>query len=451
MAYVSRGRKPIERASKIVHAEIISNPTVQEYIARCKLPSAATSSDIARQITRLPEEVDPGDLRAVIALDGGFTEVPIQETQPFATIAFYTFGPLLLNLAELDEVDAKEFIAPEDIARLKKLERYTFVLPLRGIRFADHRSLTDTVRRTIYDFFIEERGAERERLIDSLKWFLFREWKQGGEEIPASVAWCPDTECAQENIEFSSDTDTVLTCPSCGHDVYLTDVFRLHERVYEEQGAGAITAYVLGVLEQMVLVHLIRSILDIKSSLLREVMFIKDGPLAFFGLVAPLCRPMRELMTHLLPNADDAGAPRIRLAGIEKTGAFVEHAETIRNSMPLGSVLVCSNEYIYNHIVPGDGLTSLYGSNTYYGQKVIFRSSSGEMYVVTAPAPDYSANPTFEDIPDLDKLLGIVSKLRCSMYDNALLPIALVNKLVSLSDVPSQRILKAFARQAIGG
>ena len=231
--------------------------------------------------------------------------------------------------------------------------------------------------------------------------------------------------------------------------MYLTDVFRLHERVDEEQGAGAITAYVLGVLEQMVLVHLIRSILDIKPSLLREVMFIKDGPLAFFGLVAPLYRPMRELMTHLLPNGEDSGSPRICLAGIEKTGAFAEHAETMRDSMSRNSALVCSNDYIYNHIVPGDGLTSLYGSNTYYGQKVIFRSASGEMYVVTAPSAEYSATPTFEGIPDLDKILGVISKLRCSMYDNALLPIALVNKLVSLSDVPSQRILKSFARRAI--
>jgi len=171
--------------------------------------------------------------------------------------------------------------------------------------------------------------------------------------------------------------------------------------------------------------------------------------LAFFGLVASLYRPMRELMAHLLP-AKGVEGPRVRLAGIDKTGAFAEHAETIRDSMLPGSVLVCSNDYIYRHIVPGDALTSLYGSNTYYGQKAIFRAANGEMYVVNAPAAEYSASPKFEDIPDLEKILGVISKLRCSMYDNALLPIALVNKLVSLSDVPSQRILKSFARQAIG-
>jgi hypothetical protein len=35
------------------------------------------------------------------------------------------------------------------------------------------------------------------------------------------------------------------------------------------------------------------------------------------------------------------------------------------------------------------------------------------------------------------------------MYDNALLPIALANRLVSLADIPSAEILKKFAQQAL--
>jgi hypothetical protein len=35
------------------------------------------------------------------------------------------------------------------------------------------------------------------------------------------------------------------------------------------------------------------------------------------------------------------------------------------------------------------------------------------------------------------------------MYDNALLPVALVNKLVSLSNHPSGRVLAAFARDRV--
>lgn len=35
------------------------------------------------------------------------------------------------------------------------------------------------------------------------------------------------------------------------------------------------------------------------------------------------------------------------------------------------------------------------------------------------------------------------------MYDNSLIPVALANKLVSLSEHPSQQILKAFARSSV--
>jgi hypothetical protein len=35
------------------------------------------------------------------------------------------------------------------------------------------------------------------------------------------------------------------------------------------------------------------------------------------------------------------------------------------------------------------------------------------------------------------------------MYDNALIPVALANRLVSLSDVPSSRILETFAREVV--
>jgi hypothetical protein len=39
--------------------------------------------------------------------------------------------------------------------------------------------------------------------------------------------------------------------------------------------------------------------------------------------------------------------------------------------------------------------------------------------------------------------------LKCSMYDNALVPVALANRLVSLADMPSSEILSKFARDRL--
>jgi hypothetical protein len=53
------------------------------------------------------------------------------------------------------------------------------------------------------------------------------------------------------------------------------------------------------------------------------------------------------------------------------------------------------------------------------------------------------------DLPNLSEVLTNLEKLRCDMYDNALVPIALANKLVSLANHPSSKILQKFAVDTI--
>lgn len=446
MGYASKGRKPIERASKIAHVEIIKNPDVQVYIEQCILPSAPDPESLDHMLTDLTD-VDLTEVSAVIAIDGGYTETFVREEYPSACIAFFTFGPLLFSLADLRALDTKRFIAPEDLHKLKQIERYTLVLPTKGIRHSSQPSLAATIRRAVYDFFEKKRGPEGDQLLASLKWFLFRRWKkQLDEDIRVDLERCPYG-CGHGLITFSYADPASKVCPGCGQPVYLTDSFRLHERVDEEVGGSGIAAYVMTMLEQLVLVHLIHNILIMKPALLRKILFIKDGPLAFFGLVAPLYRPMRELVEHLLSEPGGTTGPTLRVAGLEKSGAFVEHAAAIQGRVRPGSFVVLGDGYIRKYVVPGSVAGATYGQNTYYGQKVFFRASGGEMHVVTIPAVSYKSEPKPSDIPHLDQILALIGELRCSMYDNALIPVALANKLVSLSDFPSQRILTAFARQ----
>lgn len=449
MGYGSKGRKPIERASKVAHVEIIKNPDVQAYVGQCVLPSAPAPESLDSTLEVLGE-VDTYESTAVIAIDGGFTETYVREEYPSASIAFFTFGPLLFELADLRALDQKRFIAPEDLARLKRIERYTLVLPTKGVRRKDQPSLSATIRHTIYEFFIKPRGADDDKLITSLKWFLFRRWKRPPDDaLEQTVEHC-SLGCGHGAMTFRHADPIEKACPGCGQAVYLTDVFRLHERIDEELGAGGISAYVMTMLEQLVLVHLFHNILvRLKSSLMRNIFFIKDGPLAFFGLVAPLYRPMRELVEYLLSEPAGPTGPTLRLAGLEKSGAFVEHAAAIQDRMKPGSFMVIGDEYIRRHIVPGDAGVA-YGQNTYYSQKVLFRAPGGEMHVVTVPASSYMAEPKSSDIPHVHEILALIAELRCSMYDNSLIPVALANKLVSLSDFPSQRILTTFARENVG-
>ena len=111
--------------------------------------------------------------------------------------------------------------------------------------------------------------------------------------------------------------------------------------------------------------------------------------------------------------------------------------------------LPLTNEYIYRYIVPGDPTTSAYGGNTYYGAKVIFKGGGDDVYVASLPQIDRDKTNILSNLVSAGDVMRTAARLRCSMYDNALIPVALANKLVSLADVPSADILKKFVKEKV--
>lgn len=154
---------------------------------------------------------------------------------------------------------------------------------------------------------------------------------------------------------------------------------------------------------------------------------------------------MQDLACWLFDNHN------LYLAGIEKSGAFVEHAKQIKDVLPSSSYLVLGNSHIYKHITPPPKDQSRpYAHTSYYGHKVIFKTALGNMYVVSMPVKDLKVDPTNKDIPNLLEMLTHLEQLKCDMFENALLPVALANKLVSLAAVPSSKILESFAKSSVG-
>lgn len=442
MAYGKiQGRKPFERASKIAHTEILNNPDVQEFVNGCTLPSAPPGAQLAALQKPIPSA--ERRIQSVIAVDGGMTEVSVRKAFPSASVAFLTFGPLMLDLKDLEILDRQPFIGPEDMAKLKTLQRYSLVLPTKAVRAPGATSFAAGVRKTIHSFMADRHPD----LIKALQWLLFREWLPDADRESWQVPVCPYCHEAGQSTRFKSGGPIVNSCSSCGQEIYLADALRLYERIDEEQGAGGIMAYALTTLEQLVIVHVIRAILNLKPAALREVLLVRDGPLAFFGVVAPLRKPMLELMAYL--SDKDSGKPSICLVGLEKGGHFVEHAALIAPELKAGHYLMLDNDYIYKYIQPGDPGGGAFGANTYYGAKVIFKSGRGDVYVATLPTRRHLPAPMLHDLLNAPEVLSVVGELRCSMYDNALLPVVLANRLVSLADVPSSEILARFARKTV--
>jgi len=343
------------------------------------------------------------------------------------------------------EISKQAFIDPEDIAKLKNIQRLKLTIPTKNITFDGQRSLTHSVRKALYDFFMDE--PKGEPLIETLRWFIFEEY---GSVVPKwNLATCPNPDVEHHSVildKSKMQKGYSFECDHCGEEIYLTDVFRLHEAIDDEIGAGGILGYLTTLIEQVILIHLIRLILKTKPSLFSEILFIKDGPLAFFGQTANMHKPMRKLANYLLGKHD------LFLAGLEKSGVFVEHADEISKRLRPGEILLLDNEYIYKYIIPGKADPNKpYARTSYYGGKLIYKSKDERIYVVTIPVDNEKVvlSPAKQDFKNIDIILRNIEKLKCDMYDSSLIPVALVNKLVSLADHPSSVILEKFAKIGI--
>lgn len=143
---------------------------------------------------------------------------------------------------------------------------------------------------------------------------------------------------------------------------------------------------------------------------------------------------------------------KINLVGVETSGPFVDHAKQIRDKLQPGQVYLLNNDYIYQYILVGN-TTEKYGSSSYYSGKFIYRSPANRIYVLTLPVADhrvYYARPQLSDLTNLGEILLNVDKLRCDIYENALIPVAVANKLIALTNHPSSEILERFAKKSMG-
>lgn len=442
MGYSARyGKRPFEYASKSAHGHLIKDSAVQTFLSTCELPKAAQSVSIPKDLCLPVHHSGLNPVKHIIAVDGGFNEVPVRSGFPSATICFYQFGALIFDLDDLESLGSQAFIDPDDIQKLKKIQRIKLTLPVRNVTVKPEKTLKLSIRKTLHRFFMDE--LDEGCLIETLKWIVFEEFDARLDSW--TLATCPG--CGEPKVDLnkkSMSKEFTFTCPSCKNEIYLTDILRLHEVIDDELGAGGILAYVVTSVEQIILAHLIRTILATKPSLLQEILFIKDGPLGFFGQTANLHKPFRALMNFLFTHHT------CYLVGLEKSGAFVEHAHEISQLLKAGTVLLLNDDYIYKYIIPGKAdVSSPYGVTTYYGNKVIFKSATEHIHVATLPTKTALSHPKENDFPNLHTVLQNIAKLKCDMYDNSLVPVALVNKLVSLANHPSSRILQKFAKQSV--
>src|SRR5258708_19070507 len=144
------------------------------------------------------------------------------------------FGALMFRRDDLLQIKASAFIAPEEMSKLKSIDRLKLALATKGVRAKTQTSLTATVLSCVYEFVKHQTLGETQSLIDTLAWFVFKRYKPAGERTDEDKKWDlatnphSPTGAAVTLEEGEMDASFSFKCPETGKLIRLTDIFRLH-------------------------------------------------------------------------------------------------------------------------------------------------------------------------------------------------------------------------------
>jgi hypothetical protein len=439
-----------ERESRVSHTYIINDEEVRNYLQNCTIPVRAENVTLDESLVYNIAYPDDCSIEFFIAVDGENTIIPVNEGFPSSLLTFFQFGSLVIIGADLDNMEKKPFVSPEDIKKLKEIKREKFVLPTKNVALKGGIDFKTVVRTAIQDFFRKEH-ASNTSMLETMFWFIFEGYDPGSTKQHYVLSQCPH--CSTPNIEL--DKTHILRpaysweCPEpkCKKEIFITDFFRLFEKVDNDTGsAEGIGVYLKNVIETFLIIHTMKRLLEIEDGLIDRFLFVKDGPLSFGGESANMYKPMQTMISFLNKKHN------INLVGVESSGPFVDHAKQIMDKLKPGQAFLLNNQHIYTYIQVGDHKTQEYGRTTYYSGKMIYKSLDERIYVLTMPVENhvtYYHRPELSDFKNIQEVLFSVARLRCDIYENALIPIAVVNKLISLSTNSGTKILEKFAKKAL--
>lgn len=440
-----------EKASPISHVELLSDPLfatrAEKWAIRPDLQDRYPPDGlVVLDADRLGA---PGHVDITVAVDGSDLEF---ELDPGYTAIVTQIGSATIHLDPY-LASAGQHGRPVDLEALeasRSTDRLHWWMASSGVRPSGGGSGFELWREETFASFRDARvplsEVERPSLLDSLMLL------HGGPGAPSEsvrLAHCP-YECSTTPLAVGPEE---AICPTCGRILYPTDALRCHEE-YETVGSNLVPANRLMLAGERLLILLyIDQLFRDTPDALGRTMFFVDGPLAFYGPSAPMHRRWVRYWSQLSEQVTELPV----IVGIEKTGAFVRHAEQIERFLSPRQFVIPDNDYIVSHIRPGRGNGSserVFGRDEHFGRHVLYKSASGEMIVLSVArrsgAPYGGDDPTDpSEYPQLATALAQIDRVGSSMYDNALFPTVEAHSSAALS-LRSRPLFRSFVRSALG-
>jgi hypothetical protein len=436
----------MERSRSFGHVPIVQSPFVQERLRTYRVfaPQATQAPDNTLLLDATSLTPPSSDIRWVIAFDGSSQEVEVREEFPSTRIGYIQVAGVLTDLRRMLSQDSQRFVDPAVIHDAAQEALHSIVVPGSNVCRPDMPTVRDSWRAEVYEVFREYRIEDRSPLDVFMLLVSFSDKQSPGGVILARCA--ADEACSARDIEVPRDG---RECPTCHRWLYPTDALRIHEEVSEEHGNSTALGRLMTCLEQVTMVGYLDFLGTRRPEALATTAFVTDGPLAIFGPQAWLHQPVMNFVQHLVARVPQGPV----IVGVEKTGQFPEHARAIADHIGRRQIMALSDDYIYSHVLTfRSSPNAPYGRDTYYGQKFFYRTAQGCLLTISVPkvSPEPTDRHNPRHYPLLPNTLGLLDRIGTSLYEHALIPVALAHSFASIPLRTGSKVLTLFAQEGLG-
>lgn len=442
MSYQKGKRLPYEKASKLGHLEVIQSPLVKKL---CE-----NFNDLNYKIEpkgiywkQLPNAGK--ELKLIFSSDGSI-QIIESPHPPYKSIAFVKSALLKLDqhaISKIDKENPNPFLI-RDIMKESALFHATS-FPLRHVLIPG-KSIYHTVREILYES-VKDSGLNNSidgAMMETLKWIVYEKWnKNSKSELQKfGCPFCRETTGKDyASLPFNEEKGK---CPNCKNEIFITDMFGLHQTMTEDFAPIQVASDYMSVSETLMIFTPIRYFWENNKELLKNCLFIKDGPLSLRATLAKLSSPIRRFFNFAKESGYD-----ISMIGQEKSGSFFENLQLIGQNAPIDSFFIPDNEYIRNEIQHSN-LKGIYGLDTNYGAKIFLKINDYHKMVLNIPTGvrgESVENPSENNLIGFKDIITTVKKILSNRYEGAIVPLELVNGVASLSTYPSAKVLELFSEK----
>ena len=389
----------------------------------------------------------------ILAIDGGYHAAPVESGYPGAEIGYLTAASVLLFVDKLKQSNEDGIVNPVKYRAASQTGSIDLALPGRGVLIDEEPSAKSSMRKTLFEEMSGYRIFKEfnETLLETYEHLM---GIQTSSDDPPKCP-CDPTHKYRANKGH-------YRCSTCNGILYSTDGMRCHELFSDTESCEKMYGHVMTTLERLLLIHILRAFEQQGEpwlSLIGNMAFVIDGPLAIYGPPAWLSQPIRKELARLNQVQKHITNRDMMILGIEKSGSFTRHLEMIDTDkndnpgeFPVGHYQLIDNDYIRRHIQPSEE-DRPYGRNTYFGRKMFYKTTSGHLLVVNCACYDdeqfniRTAKP--QQYARLNDILGLLDEVSSSMYPNSISPLIAAHSEASIPLNLGRQILDKIAQERI--